>query len=207
MEQRERSITSFNRPLPGVPIFRTRAQPVNIPVASTSDHVAAQPSEGIIQLLKDFDKERVAAGAQKQLKTKYRNEDERLGIGKSIPRVMLLSIGAGCEYRLVAVRMWLRLTRSSLSSALGLNLTAASVVIICDPWWQSAVEQQAVDRIHRIGQSRDCLVFHFLTENSIENRMAEIQAQKEGLSATAFRGYSSHGQRIFEVSGCEHVRL
>ena len=60
----------------------------------------------------------------------------------------------------------------------GLNLTAADTVIIYDPWWNPAVEAQAVDRAHRIGQSKTVYVYRLVTENSIEQKIMNLKAKK-----------------------------
>ncbi len=60
----------------------------------------------------------------------------------------------------------------------GLNLTAADTVVIYDPWWNPAVESQAVDRAHRIGQSKTVNVYRLVTENSIEQKIMALKARK-----------------------------
>lgn len=61
----------------------------------------------------------------------------------------------------------------------GLNLTGANVVIHLDPWWNYAVEEQASDRAHRIGQVRNVKVIKLICENSIEQRVIELQNMKK----------------------------
>lgn len=65
----------------------------------------------------------------------------------------------------------------------GLNLTAADTVIIYDPWWNPAVESQAVDRAHRIGQTKKVSVYRLVTENSIEQKIMNLKARKAKLVA------------------------
>lgn len=60
----------------------------------------------------------------------------------------------------------------------GLNLTAANTVIIYDPWWNPAVESQAVDRAHRIGQTKTVSVYRLVTENSVESKIMELKEKK-----------------------------
>ncbi|MBX7138680.1 MAG: DEAD/DEAH box helicase [Oligoflexia bacterium] len=60
----------------------------------------------------------------------------------------------------------------------GLNLTGADTVIIYDPWWNPAVEHQAVDRAHRIGQTKPVTVYRLVTENSIEQKIMDLKAKK-----------------------------
>jgi non-specific serine/threonine protein kinase len=63
----------------------------------------------------------------------------------------------------------------------GLNLTAADTVVIYDPWWNPAVESQAVDRAHRIGQVKTVNVYRLVTEHSVEQRIMELKSKKSDL--------------------------
>lgn len=65
----------------------------------------------------------------------------------------------------------------------GLNLTAASYVVLFDPWWNPAVENQAIDRTHRIGQTTKVIAYRLLIKNSIEEKIRELQKQKQALAA------------------------
>lgn len=64
----------------------------------------------------------------------------------------------------------------------GLNLTEADVVIHYDPWWNPAVENQATDRAHRIGQDKPVFVYKLVVEGSIEQKIVELQAHKSALA-------------------------
>jgi len=64
----------------------------------------------------------------------------------------------------------------------GLNLTAASYVILFDPWWNPAVENQAIDRTHRIGQARKILAYRLLIKDSIEEKIRTLQKTKRALA-------------------------
>ena len=154
-ERRERSIASFNRPIDPEDL------PDLKPVVGGTRMKSGGPTPSVLSLLNNLDSTRRDAGYAVKKKTKAQltkreqaAQDEREGIGRTIPRVFLITIGAG---------------------SLGLNLTAASTVraadrtcvrradpalqcIIIDPWWQSAISDQATDRIHRMGQTRDCKV-------------------------------------------------
>ena len=72
-------------------------------------------------------------------------------------RVMLLSLRAG---------------------GVGLNLTSASRVYLLDPWFNPAVEEQAMDRVHRLGQERPVVVTRFVVKNTVEERMLSLQESK-----------------------------
>ena len=71
--------------------------------------------------------------------------------------------------------------------AVGLNLTAANQVILCDSWWAPAIEDQAVDRVHRLGQTRNCTVWRLVVEGSIEERTLDVQREKRNLMMKAFQ--------------------
>ena len=68
------------------------------------------------------------------------------------------------------------------AGGVGLNLTAADTVIHVDPWWNPAVERQATDRAHRIGQDRPVFVYKLIVAGSIEERILELQARKAALA-------------------------
>ncbi|RMD42552.1 hypothetical protein DV735_g2622, partial [Chaetothyriales sp. CBS 134920] len=70
--------------------------------------------------------------------------------------------------------------------SVGLNLVAASQVILSDSWWAPAIEDQAVDRVHRLGQTRECKVIRLVVENSIEDDVLAIQEKKRHLAGLAF---------------------
>jgi SNF2 family DNA or RNA helicase len=64
----------------------------------------------------------------------------------------------------------------------GLNLTAASYVVLFDPWWNPAVENQAIDRTHRIGQVNKVIAYRLLIKDSIEEKIRVLQRQKKALA-------------------------
>jgi SNF2 family DNA or RNA helicase len=64
----------------------------------------------------------------------------------------------------------------------GLNLTAADYVFILDPWWNPAVEAQAVDRTHRIGQTRRVFAYRLIARNTVEEKIVELQRSKRHLA-------------------------
>ena len=69
------------------------------------------------------------------------------------------------------------------AGGVGLNLTAADTVIHYDPWWNPAVEEQATDRAHRIGQDKPVFVHRLITAGSIEEKMEALKARKQALVA------------------------
>jgi SNF2 family DNA or RNA helicase len=68
------------------------------------------------------------------------------------------------------------------AGGLGLNLTAADYVFLLDPWWNPAVEAQAIDRAHRVGQTRNVFAYRLICRNSVEEKIAELQGQKRSLA-------------------------
>jgi hypothetical protein len=70
----------------------------------------------------------------------------------------------------------------------GLNLTAADYVIIVDPWWNPAAEDQAMGRAHRIGQERPVTVYRLVTAGSIEERIVELHQDKRSLADGILEG-------------------
>ena len=83
------------------------------------------------------------------------------------PEVMLISLRAG---------------------GVGLTLTEADHVFLLDPWWNPAVEDQAADRAHRIGQTRPVIVHRLIAEDTVEERILALQADKRALAAAALEG-------------------
>jgi superfamily II DNA or RNA helicase len=70
----------------------------------------------------------------------------------------------------------------------GLNLTAADHVFLLDPWWNPAVEEQAADRAHRIGQDKPVFVHRLVAAGTVEERILELQAKKRALADAALSG-------------------
>lgn len=77
----------------------------------------------------------------------------------------------------------------------GLNLTVADYVIHYDPWWNPAVEIQATDRAHRIGQTKSVSVYKILMKDSIEEKIQALQERKKGLIEDIIGG-TSHGKGL-----------
>jgi SNF2 family DNA or RNA helicase len=68
------------------------------------------------------------------------------------------------------------------AGGVGLNLTAADYVFLLDPWWNPAVEYQAINRAHRIGQVKNVFAYKFITKNSIEEKIYHLQQKKSALA-------------------------
>ena len=68
------------------------------------------------------------------------------------------------------------------AGGLGLNLTAADYVFLLDPWWNPAVEAQAIDRAHRVGQTRPVFAYRLICRGTVEEKIAELQTKKKSLA-------------------------
>ncbi|WZZ23134.1 hypothetical protein YC2023_124521 [Brassica napus] len=91
------------------------------------------------------------------------------------------------------------LLASLKASGAGINLTAARRVYLFEPWWNPAVEEQAMDRIHRIGQKQEVKMIRMIARNSIEERVLELQQKKKNLANEAFKRRRGKGQREVNV--------
>jgi superfamily II DNA or RNA helicase len=87
-------------------------------------------------------------------------------------RVERFQTDANCPLFLISLK----------AGGLGLNLTAAEYVFLLDPWWNPAVEAQAIDRAHRIGQSRHVFAYRLLARDTVEEKVAELQQSKRDLA-------------------------
>ena len=67
------------------------------------------------------------------------------------------------------------------AGGVGINLTAADYVIHCDPWWNPAVESQATDRVHRMGQKNKVIVYKLICEGTVEEKIQDLQTEKRKL--------------------------
>ncbi|MGG5904692.1 DEAD/DEAH box helicase [Sphingobacterium daejeonense] len=70
------------------------------------------------------------------------------------------------------------------AGGVGLNLTEADYVFILDPWWNPAVEQQAIDRSHRIGQTKNVFIYKFIAKDTIEEKILALQGMKKSLASS-----------------------
>jgi len=84
----------------------------------------------------------------------------------------------------------------------GLNLTEADYVFVCDPWWNPAAEAQAVDRTHRIGQTRPVTVYRLVSQGTIEEKVVALQERKREL----FTAVVDEGDAFGSAIGASDVR-
>ena len=83
----------------------------------------------------------------------------------------------------------------------GLNLTAADTVIHFDPWWNPSVENQATDRVHRIGQSKVVNIYKLITTNTVEEKILSLQNKKRNLINMAI------GEEVSDMGGLNNDDL
>lgn len=96
------------------------------------------------------------------------------------------------------------------AGGVALNLVEASQVFLMDPWWNPSVEWQSGDRIHRIGQTRNCQITRLVIEDSIESRIIELQEKKANMinvSTTDLRLSLLFFQLLEIERGCEELNL
>ncbi|EEP78640.1 rad8 protein [Uncinocarpus reesii 1704] len=106
---------------------------------------------------------------------KYRRYDGSMSPIQRNEAVLEFTDSQDCKIMLVSLK----------AGNAGLNLVAASQVIIFDPFWNPYIEEQAIDRAHRIGQTRPVIVHRILVENTVEDRILELQEQKRELIENA----------------------
>ncbi|KAJ5105773.1 hypothetical protein NUU61_003120 [Penicillium alfredii] len=80
------------------------------------------------------------------------------------------------------------------AGALGLNLTAASRVVILEPFWNPFVEEQAIDRVHRLNQTIDVKIYKLIVKNTVEERIVDLQDRKRELANMTIEGKSAAGK-------------
>jgi SNF2 family DNA or RNA helicase len=89
------------------------------------------------------------------------------------------------------------------AGGLGLNLTGANYVFLLDPWWNPAIEQQATDRAHRIGQHQAVTVYHLVSKNTIEEKIIRLHQTKRHLADNILAGtdtsYKLTGEDLLEM--------
>ena len=82
------------------------------------------------------------------------------------------------------------------AGGIGLNLTAADYVYIVDPWWNPAVEQQAIDRTHRIGQTKNIFAYRLICKDTLEEKMLQLQEHKRALANDLVSDDSAFQKRL-----------
>jgi non-specific serine/threonine protein kinase len=111
-----------------------------------------------------------------------REHFEREGIEFSYIDGSMSAKSRGQEVRRFERKDGIKLFLLSLrAGGIGLNLTAADYVILFDPWWNPAVETQAIDRTHRIGQTQKVIAYKLIVKGTVEEKILELQEKKKKL--------------------------
>lgn len=97
------------------------------------------------------------------------------------PCLMLISLKVCCLFTGVLSNAHSNTRRITQAGGVGINLTTANRCYLLDCWWNSAVENQATDRVHRIGQTRPVTIVRFLIKSSIEEKMIALQRRKTAI--------------------------
>ena len=85
------------------------------------------------------------------------------------------------------------------AGGVGLNLVSAQTVYLMDPWWNPAVEEQAINRVHRIGQPYPVRVKRFFMQHSVEDRILELQRKKSALVKGALGAESAEDSKAMRL--------
>jgi SNF2 family DNA or RNA helicase len=127
-----------------------------------------------------------------QLKIQYQYLDGSTSVKDRKKRVDAFQAGEGDVF-LISLK----------AGGTGLNLTAADYVIHMDPWWNPAVEDQASDRAHRIGQQRPVTIYRLVAKDTIEEKIVDLHQHKRALADSLLEGTDMSGK----VSTAELLRL
>jgi SNF2 family DNA or RNA helicase len=112
-------------------------------------------------------------------KTEYEYLDGRTRDRES--RVQRFQTDPDCKLFLISLK----------AGGVGLNLTAADYVFLLDPWWNPAVEAQAIDRTHRIGQTSHVFAYRLIARDTVEEKVLELQTRKRSLAESIIRADAS----------------
>ncbi|CAM1511353.1 Fc.00g088660.m01.CDS01 [Cosmosporella sp. VM-42] len=91
--------------------------------------------------------------------------------------------------------------------SVGLNLVSADTVILSDSWWAPAIEDQAIDRVHRLGQTRETTIWRLVMEGSVEERVLDIQHEKRELVTKAFKEKQTKGKKAKDTRMADLLKL
>jgi superfamily II DNA or RNA helicase len=163
--------------------FSELRQIASIPEAKSNGTIESPKIETLIEQLTDA----VANGHKALVFVNYLAALDRIGDQLDAQGIDYVSMSGSTRdrQRLVerfqndpACRVFLMTLKTG---GTGLNLTAADMVFIVDPWWNKAAENQAIDRTHRIGQTRKVLAYKMITQGTIEEKILELQQKKADL--------------------------
>eukprot|EP00466_Bigelowiella_natans_P017773 jgi/Bigna1/141307/aug1.61_g16015 len=92
------------------------------------------------------------------------------------------------------------------AGGMGLNLTQANTVFLLDPWWNPAAEDQAVARIHRCGQKKPVNIFRFITQNTVEEKILDLQKAKQEMMTTALTRYKRRTKKQMKADRIKRIK-
>ena len=140
-------------------------------------------SEILLQKLDDLSKSGTKAIVFSQF-TSYLQILEK-DISKRLPGIKLLKLTGTTRDRAQPVEEFQSHPDSAImlaslkAAGLGITLTAADYIFLMDPWWNPAVEQQAIDRAHRIGRQKPTFIYRLIAQGTIEERVRQLQISKK----------------------------
>ena len=135
----------------------------------------------------------------------------RSAIRKKLPNYSLYELRGSTANRVKPVTSFQDDPKASVilvslkAGGTGITLHAADYVFLMDPWWNPAVEDQAIDRVHRIGQDKTVFVYRLVTQGTIEERIMELKASKKDLfdqvigNLTEMRDFKSYFQKLSDL--------
>ena len=124
--------------------------------------------------------------------------------GRGAPKVILKHKKRRLTYSVFQSLLLQVLLLSLMAGGVGLNLTTANHLLLLDPAWNPAIEEQCFDRIHRIGQTKETFIYKFITKNSIEEKMVAIQNHKKQLITGAFH-IGNEERRVQRIADIRNI--
>jgi len=154
------------------------------------EHAKTAPSAKLDYLM-DMLHELIAAGRRILVFSQFTSMLELIEADLASERIRYVKLTGQTEDRATPVQRFQRgevpvFLISLRAGGFGLNLTRADTVIHYDPWWNPAVESQATDRAHRIGQDKPVFVYRLIAGDTVEERILALQARKRELADALF---------------------
>jgi superfamily II DNA or RNA helicase len=170
-----------------------------------SDGTRAPPASAKLDYLMDMLHELIAAGRRILVFSQFTSMLELIEAELSSERIRYVKLTGQTEDRATPVQRFQRgevpvFLISLRAGGFGLNLTRADTVIHYDPWWNPAVESQATDRAHRIGQDKPVFVYRLIAADTVEERILNLQARKRDLADALF---DESGQSLASMLNAE----
>ena len=132
-------------------------------------------------------------------------------IKKKFPEVELLELTGNTKDRSKPVEIFQQKKGAAIilvslrAGGTGITLHAADYVFLLDPWWNPAIEEQAIDRVHRIGQRKHVFVYRMITQGTIEQRIQQLKAEKRELFENTLGNLNSTGDLLDHFRDLEEL--